>query len=59
MLNHAQNRDYERTGLDGDILTLPQAIPLLPTLIESLVNLPLDLKYLAKEILGGNPTTVS
>lgn len=48
MLNNAENGAYERTGLDGDILRLPQAAPLLPTPIESLKSLPLDLKYLAK-----------
>lgn len=48
MLNNAENRAYERTGLDGDILRLPQVPPLLPTPIESLKSLPLDLKYLAK-----------
>lgn len=48
MLNNAENGAYERTGLDGDILKLPQAPPLLPTPIESLKSLPLDLKYLAK-----------
>jgi hypothetical protein len=48
MLNNAGNRAYERTGLDGDILKLPEAAPLLPAPIESLKSLPLDLKYLAK-----------
>lgn len=48
MLNNAENGEYERTGLDGDILRLPQAPPLLPTPIESLRSLPVDLKYLAK-----------
>lgn len=48
MLNNAENGAYERKGLDGDILTLPEARPLLPTPIESLKSLPLDLKYLAK-----------
>ncbi|KAH8678559.1 hypothetical protein BGZ60DRAFT_246590 [Tricladium varicosporioides] len=48
MLNNAENGAYERTGLDGDILRLPQAPPLLPTPIENLKSLPLDLKYLAK-----------
>jgi hypothetical protein len=47
MLN-AQNGAYERTGLDGDILRLPQAPPSLPAPIESLKSLPVDLKYLAK-----------
>jgi hypothetical protein len=47
MLN-ADNGAYERTGLDGDVLRLPQARPLLPTPIEGLNSLPVDLKYLAK-----------
>ncbi|RYP51416.1 hypothetical protein DL768_003249 [Monosporascus sp. mg162] len=47
MLN-AENGAYERTGLDGDILRLPQALPLLPTPIERLKSLPVDLKYLAE-----------
>ncbi|KAK7734751.1 Alcohol acetyltransferase [Cytospora paraplurivora] len=48
MLNNAENGAYERTGLDGDILRLPQAPPLLPTPIESLRSLPVDLKVLVK-----------
>ncbi|MCJ1383317.1 hypothetical protein MMC17_006430 [Xylographa soralifera] len=48
MLNNAENEACERTGLDGDILRLSQTPPLLPTPIESLKSLPLDLKYLAK-----------
>ena len=48
MLNIAENGAYQRTGLDGDTLRLPQAPPILPTPIESLRNLSLDLKYLAK-----------
>ncbi|KAF2789133.1 hypothetical protein K505DRAFT_313720 [Melanomma pulvis-pyrius CBS 109.77] len=48
MLNNAENGAYERTGLDGDILRLPEAPPFLPTPIESLKSLPLDLRYLAK-----------
>lgn len=48
VLNNAENRAHERTGLDGDMLRLPQAAPLLPVPIESLRSLPLDLKYLAK-----------
>lgn len=47
MLN-AENGVYERPGLDGNILRLPQARPLLPTPIEGLKNLPVDFKYLAK-----------
>ncbi|GAB1315498.1 Alcohol acetyltransferase [Madurella fahalii] len=41
---------YERTGLDGDLLVLPQAVPLLPTPIEGLKRLPVDLKHLAKAL---------
>ena len=48
MLNNAENGAHERTGLNGDILKLPQTPPLLPIPIESLKSLPLDLKYLAK-----------
>ncbi|KAJ4294217.1 Alcohol acetyltransferase [Kalmusia sp. IMI 367209] len=48
MLNNAENGAYERMSLDGDILTLPEAPPFLPTPIESLKSLPLDLKYLTK-----------
>ncbi|KAK2595388.1 Alcohol acetyltransferase, partial [Conoideocrella luteorostrata] len=47
MLN-ANNGVFERTGLDGDVLRLPQAAPLLPTPIESLKSLPVDLRVLAK-----------
>lgn len=48
MLNNAENGAYERMGLDDDVLRLPQAPPLLPTPIESLKSLPINLKYLAK-----------
>ena len=48
MLNNVENGVYEPTGLDGDILRLLQAPPLLPTPIESLKSLPLDLRYRAK-----------
>ena len=48
MLNNAQKGTYERTGLDGEILRLPQAPPLLPSPIESLKSLSVDLRYLAK-----------
>ncbi|KAL9023004.1 MAG: hypothetical protein Q9196_007434, partial [Gyalolechia fulgens] len=48
MLNNAESGVTERTGQDSDILRLPQAPPLLPTPIESLLGLPLDLRYLAK-----------
>lgn len=48
MLNNAENRAYERTGLDGDILIPPQGVPLASNPIESLKSLPMDLKYLVK-----------
>ncbi|KAL9054772.1 MAG: hypothetical protein Q9162_003970 [Coniocarpon cinnabarinum] len=48
MLNTAAGGACDRTGLDGDILRLPQVSPLLPAPIESLKSLPLDVKYLAK-----------
>lgn len=47
MLN-AGNEKSERAGLDGDILKLPRAPPLLPTPIERSRGLPVDPKYLAK-----------
>jgi hypothetical protein len=50
MLNTAENGAYERAGLDGDILKLPETSPLLPTPIESSKSLPLDLKYFAKSV---------
>lgn len=45
---NADNGPHERTGLDGDVLTLPQTAPMLPTPLEGLKRLPLDLKYLVK-----------
>ncbi|KAF2010624.1 hypothetical protein BU24DRAFT_356555 [Aaosphaeria arxii CBS 175.79] len=48
MLTSVDDRGYERPGLNEDILTLPEAPPCLPTPIESLKSLPLDLKYLAR-----------
>jgi hypothetical protein len=50
ILNTTEDGACERTGLDGDILRLPEAPPFLPTPIESLKSLPLDLKYLAKSV---------
>lgn len=47
MLN-ADNGAHERTGLDGSILTLPKATPLLPNPIECLNGLPVDPLFLAK-----------
>lgn len=49
MLN-AENGGQERTGLAGDILSLPQAPPLLPAPIELARSLPVDVKYLAKSL---------
>lgn len=45
---NAENAPEERAGLDGDILKLPQAPPLLPMPIERSKGLPVDPKYLAK-----------
>jgi hypothetical protein len=50
LLNTTENEAYERTGLDGDILRLPEAPPLLPTPLESVKSLPLDIKFLAKSV---------
>ncbi|KKY33276.1 hypothetical protein UCDDA912_g06791 [Diaporthe ampelina] len=47
MLN-TERESYARTGLAGDILRLPETAPLLPTPIEGLKSLPVDLKYLTK-----------
>ncbi|KAI3391071.1 hypothetical protein diail_8057 [Diaporthe ilicicola] len=47
---NADKGAHERTRLDGDVLTLPQAPPLLPTPIESLTRLSVDLKVLAKAL---------
>jgi hypothetical protein len=43
--NADDNVTYERTGLDGDILTLPEAPPMLPAPLETLRSLPLDPKF--------------
>ncbi|EAQ85341.1 hypothetical protein CHGG_09355 [Chaetomium globosum CBS 148.51] len=48
MLNADSASSTERTGLDGNVLALPQARPLLPTPIEGLKSLPVDLKHLVK-----------
>lgn len=45
---NADNRAHERMGLNCDILSLPQAPPLLPAPIERLTHLSVDAKYLAK-----------
>lgn len=50
MLNAGSEASTERMGLDGNILTLPQAIPLLPTPIEILKNLSVNLKHIAKAL---------
>lgn len=49
MLN-AKNGACERTELDGGILKLPQATPVLPDPIEGLTSLPVGLRYLVKSI---------
>lgn len=48
MLNNVEKGVYERTGLESNILKLPQAPPLLPDPIESVRSLPVDLKSLVK-----------
>jgi hypothetical protein len=48
MLNAGNGASTDRAGLDGDIFTLPQAPPLLPTPIEVLKSLRVDFKHLAK-----------
>ncbi|KAL1857096.1 Alcohol acetyltransferase [Diaporthe australafricana] len=47
---NADNGAHERTGLDGDVLKLPEAAPLLPTPIEILTGTPVDLKVLARAL---------
>ncbi|KAK4147588.1 uncharacterized protein C8A04DRAFT_24847 [Dichotomopilus funicola] len=47
-LNALNKGSRERPGLDGDVLTLPPTAPLLPTPLEGLKRLPVDLKYLLK-----------
>lgn len=49
MLN-SDSKVYERPGLCGNILRLPEAAPLLPIPIESLKSLPVDLKFFAKTL---------
>jgi hypothetical protein len=46
----AENGECKREYLDGDILRLPEAPPMLPTPIECLKSLPLDPKYFAKSL---------
>ncbi|THV49058.1 hypothetical protein BGAL_0213g00040 [Botrytis galanthina] len=48
MLKNVEKGVYERTGLESNILKLPQAPPLLPDPIESVRSLPVDLKSLVK-----------
>lgn len=48
-----ENGPYEPTGLDGDILTLPQAAPMLPIPIEMSIGLPVGPMFLAKTLWGG------
>ena len=45
-----ENGAYKQASLDGDILRLPEAPPMLPTPIEGLKTLPLDPKYFAKSV---------
>ncbi|KAK8036292.1 hypothetical protein PG993_008906 [Apiospora rasikravindrae] len=47
-LLNADNGACARTGLDGNILRLPQAPPMLPIPIEGLKKMPVDLRYLSK-----------
>lgn len=47
-----ENGPYEPKGLDGDILTLPQAAPMLPTPIEMSIGLPVGPMFLAKTLWG-------
>ncbi|KAI1827522.1 hypothetical protein F4861DRAFT_536089 [Xylaria intraflava] len=54
MLSNPGNGAHKRTDLDGDILTLPQTRPLLPTPIQSLLSLPVDLKYFVKAFCREN-----
>ncbi|KAI1345320.1 hypothetical protein F5Y01DRAFT_300831 [Xylaria sp. FL0043] len=54
MLSNAENGAHERMGLDGDILRLPESPPLLPAPIESLMDLPVDLKHLIKALWEEN-----
>lgn len=49
-LLNAENGSHEPTGLDGDILTLPQAAPMLPTPIEMSIGLPVDPMFLLKTL---------
>jgi hypothetical protein len=50
ILNTGESEAQERAGLNGDIFRLPEAPPLLPTPIEDLRSLPLDVKFFAKTI---------
>ncbi|CAI6290749.1 unnamed protein product [Periconia digitata] len=46
----ANKGTYERVGLDGDILTLPDEPPMLPAPLETLRSLPLDPKFFIKSL---------
>jgi len=47
---NANNSTYKRTSLNSDILTLPEAAPMLPAPLETLRSLPLDPKFFAKSL---------
>lgn len=50
ILNTGGSEAHERAGLVGDIFGLPEVPPLLPTPIEDLRSLPLDVKFFAKTV---------
>ncbi|KAH8701388.1 hypothetical protein GQ44DRAFT_831895 [Phaeosphaeriaceae sp. PMI808] len=47
---NTENGAYKQADLDGDILRLPKAPPMLPTSLENLKSLPLDPKFLVKSL---------
>lgn len=47
---NTENGTYKRADLDGDILRLSEAPPMLPTPIENLKSLPLDPKFFVKSL---------
>ncbi|KAK7959083.1 uncharacterized protein PG986_003937 [Apiospora aurea] len=48
LLNANENGEYARKGLEVNSLRLPEAPPMLPTPIEDLKKMPVDIKYLSK-----------
>ncbi|KAK8062998.1 hypothetical protein PG997_015095 [Apiospora hydei] len=48
LLNSTGNGEYAWEGLEANILRLPEASPMLPSPIEDLKKMPVDLKYLSK-----------